>query len=72
MDMQKIKLDLIHWLSELQDPSILRKLKAIKDQENQMSSEHKDLLNERMASYENDPKQAFDWDDVMSDIEKDL
>lgn len=30
MDIQAIKIDLIHWLTEVQDPEVLRQLTAIK------------------------------------------
>ena len=74
MDIQTIKIDLIHWLTELQDRSVLEQLQALKDQQGgyELSDAHKQLLDERITSYENNPDQVLDWDDVMSEIEKDL
>jgi hypothetical protein len=43
MDIQHVKLDLIHWLTELQDTSILEKLRALKDQESDFSSQKVDV-----------------------------
>ncbi|WP_162419124.1 addiction module protein [Cyclobacterium roseum] len=73
MDIQTIKVDLIHWLTELQDPKILEQLQALKHlQEGGLSNAHKALLDERIASYEKDPGRALDWDEVMKELEKDL
>jgi hypothetical protein len=45
MDIQSIKVDLIHWLTELQDQSILEKLQVFKhQQEKGLSDAHKALL----------------------------
>lgn len=73
MDIQTIKVDLIHWLTELQDRTILEQLQAFKQQQEEgLSGAHKALLDERIASYEKDPDKALDWDDVMKELEKDL
>jgi len=71
MDIQSIKVDLIHWLTELQDRTILEQLQAFKNrQEEGLSDAHKALLDERIASYQKDPDSVLDWDDVMKDLEK--
>jgi putative addiction module component (TIGR02574 family) len=73
MDIQSIKVDLIHWLTELQDQSILEKLQVFKhQQEKGLSDAHKALLDERIASYENDKANLLDWDDVAKEIENNL
>ena len=73
MDIQTIKVDLIHWLTELEDRKILEQLQAFKHrQEGRLSDAHKVLLDERIASYEKDSGKALDWDDVMKELEKDL
>jgi hypothetical protein len=73
MDIQSIKVDLIHWLTELQDQSILEKLQVFKhQQEKGLSDAHKALLDERIASYENDKANLLDWDDVVKEIESNL
>jgi putative addiction module component (TIGR02574 family) len=71
MDIQSIKVDLIHWLTELQDRTILEKLQAFKHQQEELSESHKALLDERIASYEKSPDSVLDWDDVMKELEKD-
>jgi putative addiction module component (TIGR02574 family) len=73
MDIQSIKVDLIHWLTELQDRSVLEQLQALKHQQEEgLSDAHKTLLDERIASYEKDPAKVLDWNDVMKEIGKDL
>lgn len=73
MDTQSIKIDLIHWLTELQDQSILEQMQAFKKQQQEVISDaHKALLDERIASYENDPEYVLDWDHVMDELEKGL
>lgn len=73
MDIQAIKIDLIHWLTEVQDQSVLEQLQAFKaQQEKGLSDAHKALLDERIASYEKNPSDVLDWDNVMTELEKDL
>jgi hypothetical protein len=73
MDIHAIKIDLIHWLTELQDYSTLKQLLLLKDQhQSHLSETHKALLDERIASYHEDPTKALDWDDVVKELEKNL
>ena len=73
MDIQSIKVDLIHWLTELQDRSILEQLQVFKHQHTEeLGDAHKSLLDKRIASYEKNPDSVHDWDSVMKDLEGDL
>ena len=73
MDIQTLKVDLIHWLTEIQDQSLLEELKAFKEEkESTLSEAHKTLLDERIASYEENPEQLQDWSAVQQEIEKSL
>lgn len=73
MDLQSIKLDLIQWLATLQDRSVLEQLQAFKEQQkNGLSESHKALLDERIESYQSNPGNVRDWEDVMDEIEKNL
>lgn len=70
MDIQSIKVDLIHWITKLDDRKVLEQMQAYKDrQEEGLSKAHKELLDKRIASYEKDPSKVLDWDNVMKDIE---
>lgn len=65
MDVQALKLDLIHWLTELQDSAVLEKLQAFKNQEtNRITEEQKEWLDERLASYHKNPSSVLPWDKV--------
>ncbi len=73
MDTESIKVDLIHWLTELQDRSVLEQIQAFKQQqEGTLSDSHKALLDDRIASFEKNPDQVIDWEDVMKEIEEGL
>lgn len=73
MDIQAIKIDLIQWLTGVEDLMILKKLQAFKQlQESELSDAHKALLDERIASYDNDPKNVLDWETVMKELEKEF
>jgi putative addiction module component (TIGR02574 family) len=63
MDIPSIKVELIHWLTELQDRTILEH-----QQEEGLSEAHKALLEERIASYKKDPDKVLDWGDVMKEL----
>lgn len=73
MDIQSIKVDLIHWLTELQDHTVLEKILAFKQQqEGSLSDAHKKLLDDRISSYEQAPDNVLDWEDVMKEFEQGL
>ncbi|UCS94992.1 addiction module protein [Echinicola marina] len=70
MDIQTMKIDLIHWLTELQDQKVLEKLKAFNDQQEGLSESHQALLDDRIAAYKANPKNTLDWDEVMKELDK--
>lgn len=73
MDIKSMKIDLIHWLTELQDPDVLKNLHTFKSQhDNNLDESTKLLLNERLAFYGNNQNDLIDLDDALNDLEKDL
>ncbi|GAB2624127.1 addiction module protein [Belliella aquatica] len=73
MDIQTIKLDLILWLSQLQDASVLQKLQSVKEEHGfTLSEAQKNLLDERLESYRNNPDDLLDWDDLLKELEDKL
>ena len=73
MDIQAIKIDLIHWLTGVDDLVLLQKLQALKKlQESRLSEAHKNLLDERMASYQKDPNNVMDWEELSKELEKEF
>ena len=73
MNIPALKLDLIHWLTELQDQSTLEALRSLKDQQSdELNEDIMRLLDERIASYEKNPEQVLDWQTEANKIEKGL
>lgn len=53
MDVQSVKIDLIHWLTELQDKSVLKQLQGLKEQQEssfELNTEQKNELDSRLES----------------------
>ncbi|PZX47598.1 addiction module protein [Algoriphagus chordae] len=71
MDIQSVKIDLIHWLTQLQDKSLLKQLQVLKEEQEssfELSEEHQKELNSRLEKYENGEMKFSQWDDVKERI----
>jgi len=71
MNKQSLKIDLIHWLTELQDDSILQKLQVLKEQQEssfELSAEQKKELDDRLTKYENEEMKFSSWGSVKDRI----
>ncbi len=71
MDVQSVKIDLIHWLTELQDKSILKKLQGLKEQQEssfELSAEQQRELDGRLEKYENGEMEFSPWDTVKNRV----
>lgn len=71
MNIQSVKIDLIHWLTELQDISVLKQIQGLKEeQENslQLNAEQKKELESRLERYENGEMSFSSWDTVKKRI----
>lgn len=70
MDIQSEKLELINWLTSLNDQSIIAKIKALRSEkeETSLSSEHKNILDQRLASHSEDPEKGSSWEEVKQRI----
>ena len=71
MDTKSIKRDLIHWLTELQDPSILKELQILKDRPKetyQLSTDQEKELDIRLEKYEAGEMKFSSWDTVKDRI----
>lgn len=71
MDVQSVKIDLIHWLTELQDKSVLKKLQGLKEQQEssfELSVEQKEELDGRLEKYENGEMEFSPWDTVKKRV----
>ncbi len=66
-DVQSVKIDLIHWLTELQDKSVLKKLQVLKEQQEssfELSAAQQRELEGRLEKYENGEMEFSPWNFV--------
>ena len=71
MDVQSIKIDLIQWLTELQDKSVLKKLQGLKEQQEssfELSAEQQRELDGRLEKYESGEMEFSPWDTVKDRV----
>lgn len=69
MDIQSLKIDLIHWLTQLKDKTVLEKIQAIKDDEGYyLSSSQQEELNERLEKYERGDMEFKSWEETKASI----
>lgn len=71
MDVQSVKIDLIHWLTELQDKSILKKLQGLKEEQEssyELSAKQMKELEGRLEKYENGEMEFSPWDIVKDNV----
>ena len=71
-DIQEKKLSLIAWISQLQDISLIEKLTDLQNDEIEVHQWQKDILDERLSDYKNNPEQVLDFDTAMDEIENEL
>jgi hypothetical protein len=70
MDIELEKRLIIDEISHLQDEWIVKAIKKLLDLDYdiEVSVEHQQILNERIASYEVNPSQALEWDKVKNEL----
>lgn len=71
MDVQSVKIDLIHWLTELQDKTVLKKIQGLKEQQEstfELSAEQKNDLDGRLEKYENGEMEFSSWETVKNRV----
>ncbi|RAI84417.1 addiction module protein [Algoriphagus yeomjeoni] len=71
MDVPSIKIDLIHWLTELQDKSVIKQLQGLKEQQEStfdLSEEQVEELDSRLEKYKNGEMKFSSWDKVKERV----
>jgi hypothetical protein len=63
-DIQTEKLNLIARISQLQDISVIEKLKHILEDTTDVPQWQRDIVRERMQKSQEKPERLLDWDDV--------
>ncbi|MBI3220966.1 MAG: addiction module protein [Bacteroidetes bacterium] len=71
MSIHSTKIDIIQWLTQLNDKEILAKIQAIKQEDdNLLSASQKAELNRRIAKYEKGEMKFKSWNEVKRNIRK--
>jgi putative addiction module component (TIGR02574 family) len=69
MDIQSLKIDIIHWLTELRDKAILERIQAIKEEEDyDLSLPQQEELDKRLDRYERGEMKFKSWEETKSSI----
>lgn len=69
MDIQSLKIDLIHWLTQLQDRNVLEKIRAIKDEgEYDLSEAQQEEFGKRLEEYERGDIKFKSWEETKASI----
>ncbi len=71
MDIQALKIDLIRWLTELHDESLLKKLEVLKKEQEEnfeLSSAKQEELNRRLKKYNSGQMQFSSWPAVKKRV----
>lgn len=67
MDVAALKLDLINWLTQIQDKELLKKIQLLKEgieNESELSKEQLLELDQRLEKYEAGQMDFSSWEDV--------
>ena len=71
MDIQSLKIDIIHWLTELTDKTVLEKIQAIKEEEYvELSIAQQAELDKRLKKFEKGEMKFKSWEDTKTSIRK--
>lgn len=71
MDIQSVKIDLIHWLTELEDKPTLKLLQGLKNRQQvdfELNSEQKKELDSRLEKYDNNEMKFSSWEEAKKRI----
>jgi hypothetical protein len=74
VQLQKDKLDLIEWITQLEDASVLQKIKEIMLEEDTygftLSEEQKLILEEGTEKYLSGDESSYSWDEIKNNAER--
>jgi putative addiction module component (TIGR02574 family) len=68
MDIQSLKIDLIHWLTQLNDKTVLQKIQAIKEEDYDLSPAQQEELDKRLEKYECGDMKFKSWEETKANI----
>ncbi len=71
MDIQTLKIDIIHWLTQLNDKNVLEKIQALKKEEDiELSSDQQVELEKRLEKYERGEMKFKSWEETRASVKK--
>lgn len=73
MDVPSIKIDLIHWLTELEDQSVLEKIQGLKEEQErslELTVDQHRELEKRLEKYEAGEMRFSSWETVKKRIKE--
>ena len=71
MDIQTLKIDIIHWLTQLNDKNVLEKIHALKKEEDiELSSDQKVELEKRLNKYVRGEMKIKSWEETRASVKK--
>lgn len=71
MDIQTLKIDIIHWLTELKDKNVLEKIHALKGEEDiELLPAQQTELDRRLKKCEQGEMKFKSWDETRASIRK--
>lgn len=68
MDIQSLKIDLIHWLTELKDTAVLEKIIAIKEEADGLTASQHAELDRRLEKYDKGEMYFKSWEEAKESI----
>lgn len=75
MDAAALKLDLIKWLSQLQDEGVLKKINALREADEEVASLSYEQINElerRLEKYQRGEMEFSSWESVKERVKSTL
>ncbi len=68
MDIQSLKIDIIHWLTELKDTAVLEKIMAIKEEASGLTASQQAELDKRLEKYDRGEMNFKSWEETKNNI----
>ena len=70
LEIKEEKLNLIAWIADIQDVSIIEKLKCVQNKYISVPDWQREEANKRLSEIDNNPDSAIDFDKMLLALEK--
>jgi putative addiction module component (TIGR02574 family) len=68
MDFQSLKIDLIHWLTEIKDEVVLEKVNALREEYSNLTETQKTEIDRRLDKYQRGEMEFSSWENVKEKV----